>query len=66
MARVILMLVEIKELCISAVFGRPHSFLVLVSVLVKALGGVAVYLLVVGAGAMALVWYMGRVAVAAL
>ena len=37
-------------------------FLILVSVLVKVEGGVAVYLWDVGAGATALVWKMGRVA----
>ena len=59
MARAIMVLVQIlfciKELFVSAAFARPYSLLL---VLVKAEGGVAVYLWYVGA---ALVWYVGRV-----
>ena len=66
MARAIMMLVEIvfciKEFFISAALARPHSFMVLVLVLVKAEGGVAVYLWDVVTGATALVWYVGWVA----
>ena len=66
-ARAIMVLVQImfciKELFISAALARPHSFLgqIWVLVLVKAEGGVAIYLRYVGAGPMALVWYMGKV-----
>ena len=64
MARAIMMLVEIvfciKEFFISAALARPHSFMVFV--LVKAEGGVAVYLWDVVTGATALVWYVGWVA----